>query len=91
MTGPRRDLGMTDMRDMPVSAGWYRHLQYQRSTLRTLLTQHRVAMKACKHRDPASIDQDEVAQRLALACMEQLDRYLRTMEAAGVQGVAPDA
>lgn len=90
MTVPRKDLGLADMRDMPMSAAWYWLLSYHRSTLRLLLTQHRVAVKGCKQRDPAIVEQDEVAQRLGQACMEQLDRYLRTMEAAGALGMGRD-
>lgn len=90
MTGPRKDLGLADMRDMPMSAAWYHYLAYQRDTLRRLMTQHRGAIKACKPRDPAVVQQDEVAQRHGQACMEQLDRYLRTMEAAGALGMGRD-
>ena len=91
MSGPRRDLGMADMRDMPMSLGWMRYLEYQRSTLRNLMLQHQVTMKACKCRDLAAMEQDEVAQRLSLACLEQVDRYIQTMAAADVQRMEPDA
>lgn len=84
MSGPMRTLDLTDMRDMPMSAGWYWYLGYLRSTLFRVRHQHASAMKPCAHRPARDLEQDQVAVRLADAAIESIWRYQCTMEAAGV-------
>lgn len=80
----RRVMDLADMDDMPMSAAWYWYLGYLRSTLSTVRTQHADTMKLRDKQTPKQRERDEVAQRLANAALETIDRHRRTMEAAGV-------
>jgi hypothetical protein len=72
------------MHDLPISAGWYWYLSHMRGVLRRLQAQHEHAMKRSADRSPAAIQAGMAAQRDASIAVEYIDRYLRTMEAAGV-------
>lgn len=84
MRGSRHQLDLADMADLPMSAGWYWYLAQQRGVLRRLQHLHRARLTSAERRDPASLTPDMIAQRDADAAVEAIDRYMRTMEAAGV-------
>ena len=79
-----QDSGLADMRDMPMSAMWYWHLQYLRGVIRRLEEQHASAIATCVNRSHVSRERDGAARLHARLAIQQIDRYMRTMEAANV-------
>lgn len=84
-----QDSGLADMQDMPVSATWYHYLRYLRDVIRRLEAQHASALRAGAKRTPREVEQDGTAQLHARIAVDQIDRYMRTMEAANVLSPKP--
>ena len=81
--------GLADMSGMPMSAEWYQYLLYLRCTLANLRNSHAISLGAANKLSPKAVETGRGTARIAAAALEDLDRKLRTMEAAGV--LAPAA